>query len=75
MFPGISIPAEGLPSFAEGEPWSVKVPGNPAPIAVCLFNFNCCVSNPSWVVIKLDKLKSSLSLNFDIFAGWDHNYE
>lgn len=39
MFPGISIPAEGLPSFAEGEPWAVKVPGNPAPIAVCLFNF------------------------------------
>ncbi|RVW60103.1 Eukaryotic translation initiation factor 2D [Vitis vinifera] len=34
MFPGISIPAEGLPSFAEGEPWAVKVPGNPAPIAV-----------------------------------------
>lgn len=34
MFPGISIPAEGLPSFAEGEPWAVKVPGNLAPIAV-----------------------------------------
>ncbi|XAR57463.1 hypothetical protein NMG60_11025617 [Bertholletia excelsa] len=34
MFPGIYIPAEGLPSFAAGEPWAVKVPGNPAPIAV-----------------------------------------
>jgi translation initiation factor 2D len=34
MFPGISIPAEGLPSFLVGEPWAVKVPGNPAPIAV-----------------------------------------
>lgn len=34
MFPGISIPAEGLPSFLAGEAWSVKVPGNPAPIAV-----------------------------------------
>ncbi|KAL6899763.1 hypothetical protein ACP4OV_006421 [Aristida adscensionis] len=34
MFPGISIPAEGFPSFEAGQPWSVKVPGNPAPIAV-----------------------------------------
>lgn len=34
MFPGISIPADGLPSFLSGEPWAVKVPGNPAPIAV-----------------------------------------
>ncbi|CAA6673188.1 unnamed protein product [Spirodela intermedia] len=34
MFPGISIPPEGLPSFLEGQPWAVKVPGNPAPIAV-----------------------------------------
>ncbi|XP_006647382.1 eukaryotic translation initiation factor 2D [Oryza brachyantha] len=34
MFPGISIPPEGLPSFQAGQPWSVKVPGNPAPIAV-----------------------------------------
>ncbi|KAL5982835.1 hypothetical protein ACLOJK_016912 [Asimina triloba] len=34
MFPGISIPPEGLPSFSAGEPWAVKVPGNPAPIAV-----------------------------------------
>lgn len=36
MFPGISIPADGLPSFLSGEPWAVKVPGNPAPIAVSL---------------------------------------
>ncbi|KAI4331910.1 hypothetical protein L6164_016858 [Bauhinia variegata] len=34
MFPGIIVPAEGLPSFVAGEPWAVKVPGNPAPIAV-----------------------------------------
>ncbi|OMO77514.1 Translation initiation factor SUI1 [Corchorus olitorius] len=34
MFPGISVAAEGLPSFSAGEPWAVKVPGNPAPIAV-----------------------------------------
>ncbi|KAK3154368.1 hypothetical protein QOZ80_2BG0189630 [Eleusine coracana subsp. coracana] len=34
MFPGISIPPDGLPSFEAGQPWSVKVPGNPAPIAV-----------------------------------------
>ncbi|KAL8060040.1 hypothetical protein ABFX02_03G127400 [Erythranthe guttata] len=34
MFPGIQIPAEGFPSFSAGEPWAVKVPGNPAPIAV-----------------------------------------
>ncbi|TYI16702.1 hypothetical protein ES332_A08G272400v1 [Gossypium tomentosum] len=34
MFPGISVAAEGLPSFSASEPWAVKVPGNPAPIAV-----------------------------------------
>lgn len=34
MFPGISVPPEGLPSFSAGQPWAVKVPGNPAPIAV-----------------------------------------
>lgn len=34
MFPGIQIQAEGLPPFSAGEPWTVKVPGNPAPIAV-----------------------------------------
>lgn len=34
MFPGISIPFEGFPSFSSGEPWAVKVPGNPAAIAV-----------------------------------------
>ncbi|KAM3681533.1 hypothetical protein ACB098_12G003700 [Castanea mollissima] len=34
MFPGISVPVEGLPSFLAGETWAVKVPGNPAPIAV-----------------------------------------
>lgn len=39
MFPGINVPPEGLPSFVSGEPWAVKVPGNPAPIAVLLFFF------------------------------------
>ncbi|KAL5714678.1 hypothetical protein ACHQM5_016607 [Ranunculus cassubicifolius] len=34
MFPGISIPEEGLPSFKPGESWAVKVPGNAAPFAV-----------------------------------------
>lgn len=34
MFPGIHVPPEGLPSFAAGETWAVKVPENPAPIAV-----------------------------------------
>ncbi|KAK8948579.1 hypothetical protein KSP39_PZI006117 [Platanthera zijinensis] len=34
MFPGISVPSEGLPSFVGGQPWAVKVPGNVAPIAV-----------------------------------------
>lgn len=34
MFPGIYISEEGLPSFSAGVPWAVKVPGNPAPIAV-----------------------------------------
>ncbi|KAK8698340.1 hypothetical protein V6N13_114464 [Hibiscus sabdariffa] len=34
MFPGISVPVAGLDSFSAGEPWAVKVPGNPAPIAV-----------------------------------------
>ncbi|XP_068647755.1 uncharacterized protein [Aristolochia californica] len=34
MFPGITIPPEGLPSFLAGQPWAAKVPGNQAPIAV-----------------------------------------
>ncbi|PKA54560.1 hypothetical protein AXF42_Ash000395 [Apostasia shenzhenica] len=34
MFPGISIPPEGFPSFLAGQPWAVLVPGNAAPIAV-----------------------------------------
>ncbi|KAL0801534.1 hypothetical protein Bca101_056710 [Brassica carinata] len=34
MFPGILIPPQGFPSFSAGEIWSVKVPGNMAPIAV-----------------------------------------
>ncbi|KAL2326523.1 hypothetical protein Fmac_025581 [Flemingia macrophylla] len=34
MFPGITVPPEGFPSFVAGEPWAVKVPGNPAPIAL-----------------------------------------
>lgn len=39
MFPGISVPAEGLPSFLAGEPWAVKVPGNSAPIAVSILQY------------------------------------
>ncbi|KAI5057282.1 hypothetical protein GOP47_0027297 [Adiantum capillus-veneris] len=38
MFPGIYIPPDGVPSFAAGEPWAVKVPGNAAPIAVGITN-------------------------------------
>ncbi|KAF9587127.1 hypothetical protein IFM89_039644 [Coptis chinensis] len=34
MFPGISIPAEGVPPFQAGQPWAVTVPNNVAPIAV-----------------------------------------
>lgn len=34
MFPGISFSLDGLAPFSAGEPWSVKVPGNNAPIAV-----------------------------------------
>jgi translation initiation factor 2D len=34
MFPGVRVPAEGLPPFAAGEIYSVRVPGNPLPIAV-----------------------------------------
>ncbi|KAF9601199.1 hypothetical protein IFM89_017384 [Coptis chinensis] len=34
MFPGISIPAEGVPPFQSGQPWAVIVPNNVAPIAV-----------------------------------------
>jgi translation initiation factor 2D len=39
MFPGIRIPPEGLPPFQAGQPWSVKVPGNPAPVAVSFSYF------------------------------------
>eukprot|EP00898_Chlorokybus_atmophyticus_P001535 jgi/Chlat1/2382/Chrsp17S02649 len=34
MLPGVDIPEGGFQPFREGEVWSVKVPGNPAPIAV-----------------------------------------
>lgn len=43
MFPGIHIPPEGLPSFSAGEPWAVKVPGNPAPIAVSNIKYVICL--------------------------------
>lgn len=42
MFPGISIPPEGLPSFLSGQPWAVKVPGNLAPIAVSSLCVDAC---------------------------------
>ncbi|KAF9600844.1 hypothetical protein IFM89_013079 [Coptis chinensis] len=34
MFPGISIPTEGVPPFQAGQSWAVTVPNNVAPIAV-----------------------------------------
>lgn len=40
MFPGISIGAEGLPEFLAGETWAVKVPDNPAPIAVSFYTIS-----------------------------------
>ncbi|RWW77814.1 hypothetical protein BHE74_00013992 [Ensete ventricosum] len=65
MFPGISIPPEGLRSFLSGQPWAVKVPGNPAPIAV-IFLCNMLVAHRSNHVlpcrpsgITLDIKKSS----------------
>jgi len=45
MFPGISIPPEGFHSFEAGQPWAVKVPGNPAPIAVSFSDFQPKVLN------------------------------
>lgn len=42
MFPGISIPPEGLPFFLSGQPWAVKVPGNLAPIAVSSLHIDAC---------------------------------
>lgn len=44
MFPGICIPPEGFPSFAAGEPWAVKVPGNPSPIAVGIWKWTVYLS-------------------------------
>lgn len=44
MFPGISVPAQGLASFSAGEPWAVKVPGNSAPIAVSFYRIHFSVS-------------------------------
>lgn len=38
MFPGINISPEDFPSFSAGQPWAVRVPGNPAPIAVTNLN-------------------------------------
>lgn len=40
MFPGIWIDPGDLPPFSAGEVWSVKVPGNPAPIAVSFIKFD-----------------------------------
>ncbi|KAH7435891.1 hypothetical protein KP509_06G082800 [Ceratopteris richardii] len=40
MFPGIYIPPDGLPQFEAGEPWAIKVPGNPCPIAVGVTNIS-----------------------------------
>ncbi|KAK9110894.1 hypothetical protein Scep_018413 [Stephania cephalantha] len=42
MFPGITIPDDHqpLPTFQAGEPWAVKVPANPMPIAVGTTNLS-----------------------------------
>ncbi|KAK9134144.1 hypothetical protein Syun_013474 [Stephania yunnanensis] len=42
MFPGIAIPDDHqpLPTFQAGEPWAVKVPANPMPIAVGTTNLS-----------------------------------
>lgn len=53
MFPGISVPAEGLPSFLAGELWAVKVPGNPAPIAVSLFAFGTKITDYQVIYVIL----------------------
>lgn len=53
MFPGISIPPEGLPSFLSGQPWAVKVPGNLAPIAVSSLHIGtCCLLLNKYVWLK-----------------------
>lgn len=56
MFPGINVPPEGLPSFVAGEPWAVKVPENPAPIAVNslhgLFLFSTTVRSFDHVLVS-----------------------
>lgn len=52
MFPGISIPPEGFPSFEAGQPWAVKVPGNPAPIAVSFSDSLGLVSTQSFKILE-----------------------
>lgn len=53
MFPGISIPPEGFPSFEAGQPWAVKVPGNPAPIAVSSSYFLVTVFAWSFLLLRV----------------------
>jgi hypothetical protein len=83
MFPGISVPAEGLPSFLAGEPWAVKVPGNPAPIAVStfftlFFFFFCveinkiCFHTSTWKTLSKSKLYLYMIY---LAAGWGDCYE
>lgn len=71
MFPGISIPAEGLPSFSAGETWAVKVPGNPAPIAVSPLRIGTsCILLLSRLVLFLSWQRLT-----QLFSGWDYYYE
>jgi hypothetical protein len=81
MFPGISVPAEGLPSFLAGEPWAVKVPGNPAPIAVSIFGlFSFFLGEINKICFctsirkTLSKTKLSLFMIY-LAAGWGDHYE
>jgi translation initiation factor 2D len=77
MFPGISIPLEGFPSFEAGQPWAVKVPGNTAPIAVSFSDFLEAGFNPKFKLLELYQLLCSNPMFLAImhYAGWDHNYE
>lgn len=83
MFPGISVPQEGLASFLAGEPWAVKVPGNPAAIAVSIFGIFTYIYLPIKKYIFcgiLDRQNSSVKLVIapyltDLGAGWRNHYE
>lgn len=76
MFPGISITPEGFPSFEAGQPWAVKVPGNPAPIAVSFSDFLEAGFNPKFKLLEFYQLCSNpMFVAIMHYAGWDHSYE